>query len=140
MGTYIQRAAYGLAMKEEEERVIAAEQQAQLAMAVKAAREETLVQTGELMARIESRMGALASELAEVKAARRKEALEAQAYKRQAESGKRQKSLDAYFSRPLQHDVRPRAPPDALGEGYTARNISSGVFAQHVRAIEHYYI
>ena len=90
MATYIQRAAYGLAMKEEEERVIAAEQQAQLAMAVKAAREETLVQTGELMARIESRMGALASELAEVKAARRKEALEGRSASLQEASGIRE--------------------------------------------------
>lgn len=78
----------------------------------------------------------MAEDLAAVKAARTKEAAEAQAYRRKVEECKRQKTLHAFFARPLEHEARPRAPPEALGEGYTARNISSGTFANHVRAIE----
>jgi hypothetical protein len=78
----------------------------------------------------------LAEELASIKEARSKEAAAALEYRRKAEASKRQKTMDAFLTRPLQHDARPHAPPAELGEGYTNRNIASGTFAQHVKAIE----
>lgn len=55
--------------------------------------------------------------------------------RRQAESKKRQKLIDTFFSR-SQPGGQARAPPDQLGQGYTDRNITSKTFAHHVTTIE----
>ena len=82
-----------------------------------------------VIASARTRLMKMAEDLAVVKAARAKEAAEAQAYRRKMEASKRQKTLHAFFASPLQHEARPRARPEALGEGYTARNLTSGIFA-----------
>ncbi|KAL3902095.1 MAG: hypothetical protein SGPRY_012188, partial [Prymnesium sp.] len=77
--------------------------------------------------------------------------------RRKTDAEKRQKTLHFFFNNPLQHDVRRRSTQEALGEGYTARNLTSGAsptyivsrdgesiylcmaagtFANHVKAIE----
>lgn len=86
-----------------------------------------------------ARLEAMATELTELKAkasagAAAVQQLEAQ--KRREAAAKRQKTMTAFLTKPLQHQARPRAEPEQLGSGYTARNISSGCFAQHVRALE----
>lgn len=90
----------------------------------------------EIIEQIRERLVCTAKELAAEKQARKKEAEAAAAAKRKAEAAKRQKTLHAFFSRPLDHEARPRAPPEQLGEGYTERNIISKTFAHHVTAIE----
>ena len=88
---------------------------------------------------IKTRLEAMAAQLAEERAkgkagAAALEALEEQ--RRRDAAAKRQKTLTAFFAKPLEHQARPRAEPVQLGVGYTERNISSGCFAQHVKALE----
>ena len=59
--------------------------------------------------------------------------------RRAAESTKRQKTLISFFKAPPAApggEVRARGEPEQLGSGYTERNMTSGCFAQHVKAIE----
>lgn len=88
------------------------------------------------MKEIRERLEQLASELTKSKEECRAAVRAAAELRRKTEAEKRQKTLHSFFSRPLQHEVRPRAAPETLGEGYTNRNITSGCFAQHVKAIE----
>ena len=74
-------------------------------------------------ARAEAATGAAAVALVEDR--RRREAAE-----------KRQAALTSFFEKPLQHQARPRAEPEVLGKGYTARNISSGFFANPLLLLE----
>ena len=54
---------------------------------------------------------------------------------RKEECQKRQKTLKMFFTME-QPKTQPRGPPAELGQGYTARNITSRTFAHHVTAIE----
>lgn len=85
---------------------------------------------------IKERMEELWIRLRELKKKQQKEKHEAASYRRKVEVEKRQKTLKHFFANPLQHEARPRAEPERLGEGYTERNISTGVFAHHVKAVE----
>lgn len=85
---------------------------------------------------IQERMDKMWSQLVDIKAKAAKERAEAAAFRRKVDHDKRQKTIQHFFCNPLQHDVRLRSEPEKLGEGYTARNISSGLFAHHVKAVE----
>lgn len=87
----------------------------------------------DLVKEISSKLLNTAKELACVKEARKAEAAAALAYKRQTEAAKRQKAITQFF---MPQDGRPRPAPEALGEGYTDRNITSKTFSHHVTDVE----
>ena len=97
----------------------------------------------EIRARMDTMFSDLQSErqhqLAKLKAEQRT----AEAAKRTAEAAKRQKTLEAFFNAPPPAPgvkTRARGEPEQLGSGYTQRNVTSGCFAQHVKAIEDHII
>ncbi|KAL1527664.1 hypothetical protein AB1Y20_009050 [Prymnesium parvum] len=94
-------------------------------------------QADRVIEEIRGRLHTLAQELAKEKEQRKKAAAAELQLRRKVDASKRQKTLEAFFARQHpSHEARPRAPPAELGEGYTDRNISSGVFARHVKALE----
>ena len=99
-------------------------------------REEVVRLSETVLNNMQVRMTAMHTELVQL----RTEVAKQKQLARQAESKRRQSTLDAFFRNPLQHQVRPCTVPAELGEGYTARNIASGCFAQHVKAIEDHII
>ena len=92
-----------------------------------------------LLDQVRTRLELLAKDLAYSQAQNRREVASkeaALAIARKTSAAARQKKIDSFFAKPLAHDVRPRAMPAELGEGYTKRSIQSGTFATHVKAIE----
>lgn len=85
---------------------------------------------------IKGRFEQMWKELVKTKEVLNKEREEGAAFRRKVDSEKRQKTLQHFFKNPLSHEARPRGEPVKLGEGYTERNLSSGCFAQHVKAVE----
>ena len=92
-----------------------------------------------IVAEVEARLEQLAEQLVASKkqcaneAAAKETAL---AVARKASAVGRQRKILTFFTKPLEHQARPCATPLELGEGYTNRNILSGTFALHVKAIE----
>lgn len=82
-----------------------------------------------IIADIQKRLGAMAAQLGKAKEESHRAASAERALRRQVEAGKRQKTLHAFFSAPLTHQARPCTTPEALGEGYTERNIASGLLS-----------
>ena len=118
---------------------IARERQLELEAARTAGAEDARVAAEQVVLEAQARLDAMATELMEQRAkanagAAAIQKLQTQQRKEHAE--KRQKTLQQFFQSPLQHKARPRAEPEQLGVGYTARNISSGCFAKHVHALE----
>ena len=110
---------------------------------LEAARAEGAAEAAVLAERVaveaKARLESMATELADAKAAAKagEAALAAaEAQKRRDHAAKRQWTMDRFLANPLAHTARPRNEPEQLDQGYTTRNIASGCFAQHVRAIE----
>lgn len=90
----------------------------------------------EMMQGIKKRMDDMWKNLVETREKFKREHQEHAAFRRKVSNEKRQRTLEHFFRAPLPHDTRHRGEPESLGEGYTDRNISSGLFSQHVKAIE----
>ncbi|KAL3922462.1 MAG: hypothetical protein SGPRY_004551, partial [Prymnesium sp.] len=82
-----------------------------------------------VIAEMHARLSQLALELEQTRdEARRAHNAEAQ-MRRKADAAKRQKTLHAFFDKPLGHEARSRAAQAQLGEGYTSRNTSAGALS-----------
>ena len=71
-------------------------------------------QAAAVIALARTKLMKMAEDLAVVKAARAKESAEAQAYRCTVEASKRQRTLHAFFARPLEHEARPYLPYHAI--------------------------
>lgn len=121
-------------------RELALEREQHLACERRSAYEEGLAEAASkaeiVVKSIKNRMDELWTQLTDLRKRHEKEKKEAADLWRKTESEKRQKTLEHFFANPLQHVARPRKEPESLGQGYTERNIASGSFAQHVKAVE----
>lgn len=149
-----------MAIQEEHTRKLQAMADAALKASHDEGLQKGLMDSKKVVTDIEERLRRMAAELKKAKEEARKALNAEQEMRRKADATKRQKTLHMFFSQPLPHQARPGSTPSELGEGYTRRNITSGVmmlmllvcisaladldciqcgpglFAQHVKAVE----
>ena len=115
---------------------LASEREQELQAAYEAGIAETAHESEIVVAELRRRMDKMFQELQHEQATVQK----LKAAQRAAEAAKRQKTMTAFFQvvPPVPgSNVRPRGAPAELGNGgYTQRNVTSGCFAQHLKALE----